>query len=239
MTPMRITAEMGAQVVYDGDPIHFDGLLAGAVWNRMIGQGEAQPGEAPEGDTVPDDFELPLARWTAPLVGECHPSLLDDDARLWGWKASDVVWPDEFRECTWALRRMPSSGDFAEHTDADKWDDSTGILKPRDKTYPTRFATHLHWYAVGDPGEVRDLLSWVSHIGHLRNEGMGKVIDWTVEPIDDDRSLIHEGQLRRTLPASKVDSPEPRIRGTIRPPYWHSSRELTETYRTGTEVADG
>lgn len=237
MTPLKVTAEMGAQIVYDGDPIHLDALLAGAVWNRMIGRGEAQPGETPDGDEWADDFDLPLDRWQAPLETSCSTRLLDDDAQLWGWRASDVVWPDEYRESTWSLRRMPSSGDFAEHTDADKWDDSTGILKPRDKTYPTRFATHLYWYAVGAPDEVRELLSWISHLGHLRKLGLGKVIEWAVEPIDEDRSVVHDGEVQRTIPASMVDSEAVPIRSTIRPPYWHPSREIGEAYRKGTEVA--
>jgi len=236
MTPLKVTAQMAEPVIDYGDGIHLDGLLAfGRLRER---EREGLNDDLPDPDHVdwPIDFDLPLARWRLPLAGRCHARLLNDE-ELWGWRASDVVWPDETVEGSVALRKMTDQDQMVRHTDAGKLSVSTGTLKSKDKRYPTRQAHELVWYAVGDTARVKILLREVTHIGKLHGHGQGRVQQWSVEEVGEDWSLLRDGVLMRRLPASAGESSHPPVRGTIRAPYWHKSRNC-ECYPTGAEVSD-
>lgn len=236
MTPIRVEAKLAEPVVWYGDGMHLDGLLAWCYVRQLERAGQKPP--HPAHVEWPEDFKLPLAKWHAPLGGECDARLLDDDGRIWGWRASDIQWPADYIESGYSVRHMRDVDDFVRHTQATgNHNPSTGPLKPKDKTYPTRFAEAVRWYAVGAPEAVRDLLGELTHIGKLANLGLGRVREWTVEPVDEDHSIVSRGRLMRRMPASACESPEPPRRLSIRPPYWHDTRRV-DGYPVHTEVDD-
>lgn len=236
MTPLKITAKMAEPIIDYGDGIHLDGLLAYGRFRERERESLNDDLPDPNHCDWPIDFDLPLARWHVPLAGQCHARLLED-GRLWGWRASDAVWPDDTIEGSVALRKMTDQDQMVRHTDASKLSVSTGTLKNKDKRYPTRLAHNLVWYAVGQLDRVRALLKEVTHIGKLHGHGQGRVQQWSVEEVGEDWSLLRDGALMRRLPASVGGADRPPIRGTIRAPYWHKSRQC-DCYPTGTEVID-
>lgn len=58
------------------------------------------------------------------------------------------------------------------------------------------------YYVCGDKRQIMDLLSHVTSIGKKSGFGWGKVAEdgILVESIDEDRSILHRGQLNRNLP---------------------------------------
>jgi len=235
MTPVRVTAHMAEPVVCYGDGRHLDGLLAWCLFRRESRRGR-EFGDPSQMDW-PEDLDLPLATWTAPFDSQGHPNLLDEQGQIWGWCASDARWGD-YIESSYALRKMPDADDFVRHTDSGTYKYTTGVLKPKDKTYPVRFIHEIDWYALGDRGAIEGLLREMTHLGKLSGLGMGRIQSWTVERFDDDRSVVHDGTLMRRVPASWADADRAPSRGTVRPPYWHPSRELEACYPSGTEVDD-
>lgn len=237
-SPIKVTAEMAEPVVDYDDGLHLDGLLAYARFRERERAGLNGDLPDPNHAEWATDFDLPLATWEAPRAGACHARLLEG-GDLWGWRASDACWPESAIRGSIALRRMTNVDQLVRHTDAATHKASTGALKNKDRTYPTRQARHIQWWAVGDPERVDELLREVTHIGKLHGHGQGRVQGWRVEEADEDRSITHDGTLMRRMPASWDDSPQPSRRHTIRPPYWHPSREVGECYPSGTGVDDG
>lgn len=236
-TPIRVTAQMAEPVVDYDDGLYLDGLLAYGRFRERERAGLNDDLPDPNHVEWAIDFDLPLATWEAPMSGECHARLLDD-GKLWGWRASDACWPDETIRGSVALRRMTNVDQLVRHTDAATHKAATGALKNKDRTYPTKQARRLVWWAVGDPERVDTLLREVTHIGKLHGHGQGRVQGWSVEVVGEDRSLESDGVLMRRMPASWADAIAPPRRQTIRPPYWHTSRQVEACYPAGTEVAD-
>lgn len=238
-TPIEVTAHLAEPLVWYGDGLHLDGLLGAATFKEMQAAGEADGLDDPAHMDWPHDFELPLDRWHADLSGSCHARLLDG-GKLWGWRASDAHPDGPSVESSHALRRMIAVGDFVEHTDAARYQRSSGTLKPKDKTYPTLMVPRLRWWADSiDADRVESLLDrHITHLGKLRHHGMGKVLRWEVREVDEHRALVHDGVTTRHLPASRVESASATTRQAIRPPYWHPSRRVEHCYPSGTEVDD-
>lgn len=237
MTPIEVTAHLAEPLVWYGDGLHLDGLLGAAVAQEYEEAGDPLP--PPDHSDWPDDIDLPLARWTAPLSGSCHARLLDESGELWGWSATDAHPDGPKVESSHALRRMIDVGDFVEHTDAARYKRSSGTLKPKDKTYPTLMVPRLRWRAEAtDVERAADLLDrYISHLGKLRHHGMGRVQRWEVTEVDR-FSLVADGATTRHLPASIVTTDQRPTRGAIRPPYWHPSRSVDNCHLSGTEVTD-
>jgi len=235
--PIKVTARFAEPVITYDDGIHLDGLIAyGRLRER---EREGLNGDLPDPDHCdwPIDFDLPLATWEAPLSGKCHARLLNDSGKLWGWRASDIVWPDQVVEGSVALRKMTDVDQMVRHTDEGRLKQSTGILKNKDKKYPTKQAREACWYAVGDPDRVRTLLREVMHVGKLHGHGQGRVQGWEIEEIDEDWSVTKDGRLMRRMPASWCEGDGGVRRGTIRPPYWHPSRQC-QCIERGQEAPD-
>ena len=86
----------------------------------------------------------------------------------------------------------------------------------------------LTWYLVGDRAWLEARLPLITAIGHKRAQGNGIVIDWRVEPVDQDASVILDHRLMRSLPLSDVppETIDLRVaRYGLRPPYWHRANQ--------------
>ena len=55
-------------------------------------------------------------------------------------------------------------------------------------------ATRVTWFGCGDPGAVEDLLTEIAFVGKKYCHGYGKIVRFTVEPVETDRSFV---RLRR------------------------------------------
>jgi CRISPR type IV-associated protein Csf3 len=64
-------------------------------------------------------------------------------------------------------------------------------------------AKEIIFFARGIRSEIERLLQYISYIGKKGAQGQGEIISFTVEPIEEDRSLIWEGKPMRVIPYSE------------------------------------
>lgn len=83
---------------------------------------------------------------------------------------------------------------------------------------PTRRIVAERWTAtcVGNSAEIRRLLSHVSHFGKFAAHGLGRVLDWHVEPAESFSFHDADGQPLRPIPS---ENGEGAVQGWT-PPYW-------------------
>lgn len=224
--PMVVTAKMAAAVTYYGDGLHLDGPLSWGAYLEWVE--EHDPTSLPpisSGSVV--DFELPLAAWMAPTIGDPDPAIVLPDGQVWGWccSAAQAEWRCPGKR---EVRKRPVLSEMVRWTAATSENYGTGPRKARDLAYPTMLATEIRWYAMGDLARVRDLLSRVSAIGKLSHHGSGQVLRWEAEACEHDWSIWQGARLMRRLPATDelTDAGRTATYGAIRAPYHHPSREV-------------
>lgn len=228
--PLSIVAELVEPVVYVGDLLHLDGVLAGGARNAMSPEErEALP---PISSDWAIDLELPLARWYVPVPTgwQGHPRLLMDvpgregEHAIWGWCASAELlpWQGHGRH---EVRKKPPIGHMERLTRDGSVQLGAGPLKAYDITLPTLIAARMEWHAIGARSEVERLLGYVPAIGKKRNTGNGTVRRWHVQeiPMESCRALASGGMVTRRMPAESGLAGA-RAWGSIRPPYHHRSR---------------
>lgn len=222
-TPMRVTAHMGEPVVYYGDGLHFDGVLAYGAYQAWLTSHDRYE-LPPIGSEWAIDFALPLAKWAvqSPVAPNTDPRLLTPEGHVWGW-CSSMAQADWVAEGIHALRKYPAYRHFRRYTAAKSHHPGLGPMKAKDLPLPTRLAYEIHWYALGDPDETTHLLTHVSHIGKLTHHGMGRVLRWEIEQMGADRSIDYDGRLMRRMPWGYAQD-RPGVVGAIRAPYHHFSR---------------
>lgn len=235
MEPLHITAHMAEQVVYYGDGMHFDGILAYGAYKALSEDERAQV--PPITSRWAEDFDLPLERWEVQSATPMHVDdrlfvdepLAHDDSkigRVWGWKASAVHADWKCRD-RFAVRRRPELEQMIRFTKSPSVNIGAGQQKALNLLMPALFAETLHWYAVGDADEVRRLLGYVQAVGKVTAMGQGRVMRWEVESYIEDLSIEHGGLLRRTMPMGyDSDSTGFPAYATIRAPYHHASRTV-------------
>jgi len=224
MVPLRVTARMAEPVVYFGDGMTFDGILA-AAWMRDLPYAlTSRWPTASRSEPWLGDLKLPLARWAVPYQGPCEDRLRDDAGNVWGWRASDV-------QADWSLLGRVEVRKRAAIDEHKRWGEgyevnvSAGRYKAHDLKLPSRFASELRWFAVGRPGPIQRVLSaHMTAVGRKRGHGNGRVLEWVVEEWPHDWSVVRDGELMRPMPQGFAKGPLAR-RG-IRAPYWHPSREI-------------
>jgi CRISPR type IV-associated protein Csf3 len=72
----------------------------------------------------------------------------------------------------------------------------------------------LTWWAVGDPAEVEGLLGLIGYLGKRRGVGLGRVLEWEVEPCEpwgDGFPVVLDGQPLRALPPDWPGLEDPAI----------------------------
>lgn len=233
MRPLRVVARMSEPIVYSGDGMHLDGILAACAYRDLDDRTRRRMG--PVSSEAPPDLRLPLSRWVVDVAPDWDAGdrCLVERARshgqtvhrLWGWRASAPANGWELRGKA-EIRKKPALDDMARYTDARSATITSGDLKAYDLALPTVKAREVVWYAHGHPGEVERLLvSYADAIGRKRNLGWGTVMEWRVETIDEDRSVMDGDTLRRRMPVeSGVEGAQ--STAAIRPPYHHPSRVL-------------
>jgi CRISPR type IV-associated protein Csf3 len=239
MIPLKITARMAEHVAGWDDGIHLDGILSFGAYRDLT----AEQRLALPDITTPwaVDFDLPLERWTESVEGvRCHenlfiePPMVDREGRssggVWGWKAS-AAHADWKVAGLHNVRKRPDVGRMVRYTNSPSVNLKGGQFKSQDLPYPTRFAAEIVWYALGDLAMVRRLLARVISIGKLSNHGLGRVLEWTVEPHWD-----HDAWTARVMPDMSSG-----VMASIRAPYHHPSRRIqcaVPVYRDLTPIVD-
>lgn len=209
---LRITADIEGRIALPSGPMALDSLLAAMVARRIGLPPLMLPTEA-----LP--IEIPIER--AP-GGAFH-------------LASFSVGSFERFGVKWVNRRFPIAeaqtlGSAKIRTISIK----AGPCKSYRIPLPAGHLTDdtLTWWAVGDAGEVRSLLSLCSYLGKRRATGLGRTVRWTVEECPEWPSgfplMTPEGDPLRTLPA---DWPGVRVGAeqafkTVTYPYVDKTREV-------------
>lgn len=220
--PLVVTAELSEPVLYYGDGMHLDGLLAYSAF-RVYARHNGLDGIPHITDQWVVDFDLPLCRWTTPAPDGTDPRLLTPDGLIWGWCASAVQIPEDAPRRSVALRKMPATDEMARYTDSPSISLGAGALKAADLVFPAVMTRTLTWYAAGHKNRVRRLLKHISHVGKKTAHGYGRVQRWSVRKADEDWSICRGDTLTRRMPSTT----RPRAhahRMAIRPPYHHHSR---------------
>lgn len=230
MIALQITAATPHGVVLSRPwGIALDGLLASVLWHRRKRAARAAGHHLTYRPEAPQEtLQLPLARcggddpdwhWMATFA-DLHPqtpAVYDPDIR---WRTSRTD-----------RKRLQQLAPVIARAGGGGVSDSTGRYQRRVVPVMARPATHLTWRAVGDPDQIRDLLTDLRSIGKHTGVGEGVVMRWDVTETPDVTawSAGHEhepGILGRTTPPRCLhDHPQevvgPLGVGSLRPPYLH------------------
>lgn len=220
MIPIRITAHIvGGIIFHPAEGLTIDGPLAWAAALERLGE-----------DAFVQVDNAEMARRTAePDPGV--PLAVHREGNLWLYSASlaelDGYHGTDLRHWN---KRFDDAFAQAYYDAIDlgrsaKVQMNSGEFKSYHQPIYVEAVERLIWYAIGDPDEVRRLLTdHITHIGKKHNRGYGIVAAWDVEPWDGpaDRWLWREdGTPARAIPTTMLDD----WRGEVawagfRPPYW-------------------
>lgn len=211
--PLRVIARLSGGVCLPDGFVALDSLLASAVAQR---EGLDPPAHSESEDFV--RIEIPIRREPG---GRFH-------------LASFSIGDSECFEVDWTNRRFPI--DEAQALGGERLRRVSLSAGPGKSYRLPRERKHLVddrlvWFCVGDPDAIRDLLSWVHYVGKKRSVGLGRVAEWSVEPIEpwgDGFPVAMDGRALRTLPSDWSGLRDPEIGYRIMSyPYWaHHRAEL-------------
>lgn len=217
-TPVRVEARLGEAVIgLPKDPMHLDGPLSwGAYQDALMAEDPATLRLPPMREWA-HDFVLPLATWTGPCTRpDPDPRLLAADGRsVWGWACSRAEYR-VLRHAVAHVRRRPAVDEMARWTSADRYHPSLGPRRAANLQHQGVWVDRVRWWALADPGRLRQLLDRVTHVGRLARHGWGRVLSWSV--VEDAEAMrrwrgrwfpAHGGQLQ-----------------SVRAPYHHASRRM-------------
>lgn len=211
--PLRISCYAVNAIASDGY-LPLDGILA-ALWMR-----ENHP-DAYYNDSVGAkdnliEADLPLARLGVGADWYYACSFCDAE-----WVAEDVTHWHKRNTITEQTRYL---GDAAQ-----KLNLAAGATKAyRMPLYLLSPGGRLTWYAVGDAAWLKSRLLLVTNVGKKRAQGHGEVIDWQVEEVAEDWSVLKDGRLMRAVPFGGLpEGAEVFQPGSyaLRPPYWHFAHQ--------------
>jgi hypothetical protein len=193
---MRVTADLATPVSYV-EPIHLDAVLAWVmVWRILHGRSDVED--------VIDDVSIPVARAT---VHGCPV-----------WEATSLFPATEIDPEIVRYRKRPPEPELIEWGEPCKLRMKQGRFRAYDIPLLVRPVRSLSGLVHGSEAGVRKLLEHVSHVGKKRSQGYGRVLRWSVEPVEIDEFpwRMANGGPSRVIPVA-----EPLGLQGYRPPYWH------------------
>lgn len=225
MTPLRVWCDLAEPIVYSGDGLPLDGILAAAVMRDLPYAVTSKWPTATRDEPWLLDLDLPLAKWEVPYAEPCHPRLRNARGLVWGWSAS-YAHADWIAHTSVEVRKRVAIDDMVRWSAAPDVDVAAGRFKAHDLRLAARIARRLEWYAVGDEREIERLLrEHITAVGRKVGHGNGRVLRWRVEQWAEDWSVLRHGRLTRAMPAGFVRGMHAVRRG-VRPVYWHPSRQI-------------
>lgn len=180
MTPIRVTAALGtAGVLLPHGAPQLDSLLAYAIVLR--------DGMDPRGI---EPIEVPLARDGSDDLYLCSVGQYEVDARSLQFTNRKFPIPEAQCFAEEKMRRINISAG------AEK-----SYRLPREVMFLK--GDQITWWAQGDASQVRELLKWIEYIGKRRAVGLGRVLTWFVNELEEvwpGFPVLHEGRPLRPLP---------------------------------------
>ncbi len=210
MTPLVIEARLRAPICLPTGDLAIDALLAWAVVQR--------DGIAPALDASQvQPIEIPIEREPG---GRFH-------------LASFADYVVETHERRWLNRRFPvPEAQLMGGPKVRRIDSRAGACKSYRLPLHCAFLVddRIRWWCLGEPAEIRELLSLVGYLGKRRAVGLGAVERWLVEPCEpwgDGFPVVRDGMPTRPLPLDwpGLSDEAPRAHSTITFPHWDHSRE--------------
>jgi CRISPR type IV-associated protein Csf3 len=190
MDNLQVTAHLSTPLVaFDDWSPSLDALLEFQILDRL-GLVSPNPTIADAERAAPIvQREMPLERrdidgewyWA---VSSPHYLLLGEDTQRYRKR-----WDYHDRHLRWGKMRQSV-------------DTQAGHYKSYDLPRYERLIRTIHWFCVGNKAGIEILLSDVTHIGKKRSQGCGQVLQWQVEPFDQDWHLWRDGHLARPMPIS-------------------------------------
>ena len=177
--PLTVTAHLVEPVAGWRDDITLDGPLSWGAYLAYVDEhGDDLP---PKNPLWAVDFDLPLAKWSAPLPASWKPDprLLTADGEVWGWCVSRPMF-DEPALSVVEVRRKPALEEMSQWSNAKRHHIGLGPLKARNVPHAAGFVREITWSALGDKAGMEDLLARVHNIGRLSRSGNGLVASWEV-----------------------------------------------------------
>lgn len=206
MKPLKITAKINGEIALPQHGIHFDAVLAGAIF---AAQGRAVLWN----DEEPEFLELPI-EFSKDGYYMCSTGSMKFEQFVDRFliKRPVTIEAQEFwaKEGVMNIQSGPNK--------ALRRALATGLLKD----------SCIDWFAIGDKEPIEEILKSVRYIGKKRGIGCGFVESWKVEVCEiwPDFPIIFDGAPLRNLPYSMVGIDERKaVRSYQRLifPYWHQS----------------
>jgi CRISPR type IV-associated protein Csf3 len=206
LAPLRVTLRL-ANPRAGYDALHLDGLLSYGLVVRALGHSRLDGARGP--------YHLPL-----PL--RC---LWRDQEGLPLWAVTDMQ-PQGVQAqgtATWTRRAIDSR--LVASADGRPYAPRTTQGPYKDMMIPLPIEVAESWTCdvVGDARIIADLLRVLQSVGKKSAQGWGRVMDWTLEPLDAWRITSEQGRLRRAVPCAALGA-DP-LRGQLlgwTPPYWRN-----------------
>jgi hypothetical protein len=194
VTPLKVTFLLRTPVALGFPWIFLDSLLAHVMLREELGERYySLPTKIPI-DRVP---ELPLKRWGDVYVASV--SMFEPEAEL-------------------AVYQFYKRGDFP--FPRGKIRPGSGFFKFFRINAPYVPAHRVVFYATGELGEVKRLVSKIAALGKERNVGFGAVRGVEVEEAEEEWGLVRDGLAMRPIPVRLLKRYEDAAYLAYRPPYW-------------------
>lgn len=216
-TPVRVEATFAQPIVgLPKDPMHLDGPLAWAAYLDAVTRKDPATLRLPPIREWAHDFTLPLATWTRPCTRpDPDPRLLAaDGTSVWGWACSRAHYRVVRQDVAW-VRRKPALEQMAYWTTVGKHHIGLGPRRAANVPHQAVWVDKLCWWALAEPGRLRELLARLSHVGRLARHGWGQLL--TITATEDPEAVSRWRD--RDLPGQGPIA-------SIRAPYWHASRKM-------------
>lgn len=203
---MMVTMHMAAPVVVSGF-LYLDGILAAAVMKEKLGETYF--------DMKPDEsklieVDLPLEKrfgvWCTSIGYGDNREFVGSWTKRWDNKNDDIV-------------NFGNKGKV-------RVDIACGYFKNYHMPLVIKSYKTITFYARGDVKEVeRLLMTYITHIGKKASQGYGEILNFTVEKIAEDYSLVKNGKPTRPIPIDadiKFEDDVQLFKHALLPPYWRT-----------------
>jgi len=217
-TPVRVDARLAQPVVgLPRDPMHLDGPLSWAAYLDALDAADRETLRLPPMGSWAHDFVQPFATWTAACTrDDPDPRLLGaDGVSVWGWACSAASYR-VVRHAVAQVRRRPPVDEMVRWTAAERYHPALGPRRAANMQHQAVWVDGMSWWALADPGRLRELLSRLTHVGRLARHGWGQVL--SLDVVEDPEAAVRWQD--RWFP--QVGG----VPGTVRAPYHHESRRM-------------
>jgi hypothetical protein len=201
--PFVLRFRLATPVCLNHPWLHLDGVLAHLMHQRLLGR---------------DYYTLPTKRVVSATIPRAwHHAVIHYRGLAW----ASVSW---FEPADVGYRVLDYFKRFEE----------TPLLTRRQRKVPLGSGRYRAWrlrwvyvpaaavtfYGRGQLDLVRDFLGDLTHLGNDTRVGWGRIAEWRLEPIPEDRSLVHEGRAMRPIPVRFLRQWSEAVPLAWKPPYW-------------------